>query len=243
MVPLLINGSYDRHLEPELVLDAPSVNLRARAGVLAAACGEDGLFAQRAYLWDDQLGQLPDLDVRYDSYIMRSAWMVHDLIAFSENDAILFENSTSTADIVVAEEGTSRRFVEEFGRSQERGDGLFASPHDFESGFASNASVYAWRAGRVERFSLDAKRLTGNVRFELPVRTIYSGATFMYARQRGGFVLDSDRGTWFSDALHVNPELVSPGENIVVRVFPSAKYYQHQVWSVKADYVEVTMIV
>ncbi|HLF80024.1 MAG TPA: hypothetical protein VJB57_21300 [Dehalococcoidia bacterium] len=239
MLPLLINGTFDGTLEPRKLIEPRSFQLRAKFGLITAACGVEGLAASGTYVWDFQ--ELPHVEGRTVNNVPadRIGWMQHNVIGISEDSASLLYNSLADADFGSGYTPQSeRQAVSQFGFQLRSSRDLFAEPTHFVRGFASNQRLYGWAGNRVKIMAFDAPALTGRLgvvkEFELPVTSIYEGTSF-----QSGLTFDTDQGTYFTSALHIQPTLISRGENVIVRTFTQSKQYNLQVWSVKEDHLEI----
>jgi len=243
MMPLLINGDFDGVMSPQEIVDSRAFHLRARFGLVAMACGANGLAARGTYAWDFQ--RLPEIDLRviHDLPTDRIGWMHENIVSIRPNAASLLYNSLVKADYggLMYQTQGERRAIGDFSYRRRPPDELFADHLLFERAFTSNSRLYAWSGSNVKVAAFEdaspLNQLEVVEEFELPVETIFEGSSF-----ERGLVFDTDRGTYFVNAVSLKPQLISPKENVVVRTFTQSRKYPRQVWSVKEDRIDITAV-
>ncbi len=236
--PLLINGTYDGHLDVEALIDVPAVQIRIKGAVVSVACGPNGLFPRRAFLWDMQSVSVRAEDMAWhaDGYVQRLSWMDYDLLAFGKSEFSLYENESERVQFEL-DDGEGRTVITDFGVSRFGFDALMPSQMNFESGFAANKNAYVWNGAGVRRLRRDRGSFVPTKSFTLPAKRIFAGASF-----HRGLYFDTDVGTFHVAAQSLEPTLISAEENLVVRAFVGAKFYTSQVWSVKNEAIEFSFI-
>lgn len=243
MLPILIDDTYRGAFFPtaQRFIEERPLQLRAKMGVVAVACGYHGLHARQAYLWDDQ--RVPFVRPRKIDTVQadRTSWMEHSLLTIAPSTASLVENSVTSADFGENSDEQEKNSIAELATDVKPASQLFKKRKTtFEAGFASNSFLYAWQGARVLRYKLNRKLAVFGERdpCEFPVAQIYNGQSF-----RLGLLFDTDVGTVYTSALRLNPIILSIGENVVVRAFNQSRYYTQQVWSVKGEArVEVSLL-
>ena len=234
MRPLLINGYFEGIDEARRIVDVPTHQLRAKYGVITAACGLWGLATRPAYTWAFQ--DVPRIESQdyEDVEADRGGWMERDFLAIGHGAASMFLNTYVRADYgSIGGETVQRESIVQFGWQRKDQDQLFERPPEFESGFATNRVLYAWSGSRVETFNLSSGR---QGKFELPTSKIYDGFSWV-----NGVVFDTSEGTYSSGPGGRKPVLVSTEPNVIVRSFNQARYYSNQIWSVKENRIEITV--
>jgi|GEM_PF-3940312 len=237
--PLRINGHYDGNDPPITLSDLPALQLGARWGVLAASCGTEGFLAKSAYVWESQMSSmpLPEISRHIERPADRVSWFNYDLFAIAAGELAWYRNAYvgSPSGLYEGEQVA----MSSFGISEQADEELFAAGGaTFESGFASKTMAYLWNANQVMAYGFDRSHHLDEKRsFTVPAGSIYAGMTFA-----GGIALDTDRGTFHVNALNLDDQLVSGDPNLVVRVFNRAQFYKRQVWSVKQDRLDISIV-
>ncbi len=239
--PLLINGTFEGVKERTKYVESPTFDVSPKWGIVTTAAGDQGFFAQAAYLWEGDFR--PDFVNRHFDGIEAhsSTWLSDKALAFTETGAQIFTNEFGPAKLsrqIGRAEGIA---ISSFGTRQGSIEPTVDQDVTFAGGFASNQSIYVFAGNRATRYKVASDNehdMLGEPRhFELPCREITGGATF-----RPGVVFDTDAGTFHSDALNFNPTLVSPGENVSLRVFRRSYDHVYQIWSVKDDHIELVVL-
>lgn len=172
-MPLRINGTFDGADDPQRVIDAPALQLRARWGVIVGACGDAGLHPRRTYSWQQrEVERLPTVTGSVVEYTSRIDWM--------NNFSLLRIGSDNEASCIVSSGGVApgpnfeweRLAIHTFGTWEADRDDFMDLPERFQSGFASLSSAYFWKNNHVFRIggSSEHKSVTGE--FDLEAHSI-----------------------------------------------------------------------
>lgn len=245
-IPLQINGGYDQSLPTQVIAEVVATQVRAKGGVVVLPCGDEGMKAERVYLWQGQGEGLPPIHFSSPKETTRASWLYFNLFRFNHlGPAEILTNETVHEAALEVGGAANKRAITNFGahgKSFAEMESLVPGlgPVQFHGGFASNNRIYAWRGNELRAWAYEGAnmRVATAKSTTLPCRQIYGGMSFSR-----GLVLDTDAGTQLIDARWLSAELISPGENLTARAFTASVYYDRSVWSVKPDYVDISIVV
>lgn len=245
-VPLQINGHYDQSLPMQIVAEVFATQVKARGGVVVLPCGDDGLEARRAFLWQGQEANLPDIAYSSPKETTRASWLNFDLMRFDHTGpAELLENETVNVPSLSMDATSEGRAIQSFATFEKSFEDMIGQVADpvaakLDGGFASNGQIYAWkgnelRAWRHEKLGTKAVYRQSKA---LPCAQVYSGMSFAH-----GLIFDTNEGTMLVDPRWMTGRVISEGDNLTARAFNASRYYDRTVWSIKTDYVDISTII